>query len=191
MRAQLISGVLLLSLAAPAAVALQAQSLADIARKEEERRKAIKTPAKVYTNQNIASLPPVSGGSLAASDTVPANAGADKTDADKAAAGDEQKVSAPDPSKDQAYWHNRMQALQTQVDRDESYSAALQTRINALTTDFVNRDDPVQRAAIDRERQKALAELDRLKKAIVDEKKAIGDLEEEARRAGVPPGWLR
>jgi len=36
-----------------------------------------------------------------------------------------------------------------------------------------------------------LTELDRLKKQIVDDQKAITDIEEEARRAGVPPGWLR
>ena len=41
------------------------------------------------------------------------------------------------------------------------------------------------------ERQKALAELDRMKKAAAADAKAIADLEEEARRAGVPPGWLR
>jgi hypothetical protein len=44
---------------------------------------------------------------------------------------------------------------------------------------------------IERDRQKALAELARLKQAILDGKKAVGTLEEEARRAGVPPGWLR
>ena len=48
-----------------------------------------------------------------------------------------------------------------------------------------------QRAVIDRNRQRALGELDRLKKAIEGSKKAIADLEEEARRASVPPGWLR
>jgi len=36
-----------------------------------------------------------------------------------------------------------------------------------------------------------VAELDRLKKQLLADKKAIADLEEEARRAGVPPGWLR
>jgi hypothetical protein len=84
-----------------------------------------------------------------------------------------------------------MQALQTQLDHDQSFADALQVKINALTTDFVNRDDPAQKAAIERERTKALADLDRLKKAMVDDKKAIADLEEDARRAGVPPGWLR
>jgi len=68
---------------------------------------------------------------------------------------------------------------------------AIQTRVNALSTDFVNRDDPIQRAGIERDRQKAMAEMDRLKKSVEDTKKGIADLEEEARRAGVPPGWLR
>ena len=68
---------------------------------------------------------------------------------------------------------------------------AVQTRINSLTADFVNRDDPAQRILIERDRQKSIAELSRLTKAIADGKKSIADLGEEARRAGVPPGWLR
>jgi len=68
---------------------------------------------------------------------------------------------------------------------------ALQSRINALTTDFVNRDDPAQRAKIDLDRRAALAELERVRAEIVARQKAIGDLEEDGRRAGVPPGWLR
>jgi hypothetical protein len=71
------------------------------------------------------------------------------------------------------------------------FAEALQTRINSLSADFVNRDDPAQQAVIARDRQRSLGELDRLKKAIEDGRKAIAGLEEEARRAGVPPGWLR
>ena len=93
--------------------------------------------------------------------------------------------------RDQAYWGGRMKDLRTQLDRDQIFADALQTRVNSLTADFVNRDDPAQRAGIERDRQRALAELERLKKAIEAGKKAIADLEEEARRAGVPPGWLR
>ena len=36
---------------------------------------------------------------------------------------------------------------------------ALQSRVNALSTDFVNRDDPFQRAKIAEDRQKALSEM--------------------------------
>ena len=46
-------------------------------------------------------------------------------------------------------------------------------------------------AAISADRQKALAELDRTQKAVAADTKAIAALDEEARRAGVPPGWLR
>ena len=68
---------------------------------------------------------------------------------------------------------------------------ALQSQINALWADFTARDDPAQRALIGANRQKALDELDRCRAQQVQLDKAILDIEEEARRAGVPPGWLR
>jgi ATP-dependent exoDNAse (exonuclease V) alpha subunit len=77
------------------------------------------------------------------------------------------------------------------LSRAQVFGEALQSRINALTTDFVNRDDPSQRNAIAAERQKALAELDRVKQEIVDHQKAISTIQDEARRAGVPAGWVR
>ena len=61
----------------------------------------------------------------------------------------------------------------------------------ALTADFSARDDPAQRAQIGRDKQKAFDEQNRLKTVIVNDRKAISDLEDEARKAGVPAGWLR
>jgi hypothetical protein len=84
-----------------------------------------------------------------------------------------------------------MKELQAALQRDQTYADALQSRINALTTDFVNRDDPAQRAVIAADRQKAIVELERLKTQIEDDRAAVAALQEEARRAGVPPGWLR
>ena len=84
-----------------------------------------------------------------------------------------------------------MKELQAQLSRDQTFADALQTRINSLSADFVNRDDPAQRTAISADRDRAAKELDALKKAIEQDKKAIADLEEEARRANVPAGWLR
>ncbi len=75
--------------------------------------------------------------------------------------------------------------------RNEMFAVALQTRINSLTNDFSARDDPYQRAQISQERVKAIQELDRLKTDVEMSKKKMADIEEEARRAGVPPGWLR
>ena len=84
-----------------------------------------------------------------------------------------------------------MKALKDKLARDTTFADALQTKVNSLTTDVVNRDDPAQRAIVERDRQKAVADLARLNQDVTAGKKAIADLQEEARRAGVPPGWLR
>ena len=121
---------------------LRAQSLADIAKKEEERRKKLPAPAKVYTNKDLAAVP--AGPPPSTTATEPASvapAAADSAKVDKVDKG---------PVKDQAYWSGRRKALQDKLDRDQSFLLALQTRINSLAADFVNRDDPVQRAAIER-----------------------------------------
>ena len=179
----LIPALLTIVALGTASASLAGQTLADVARKEEERRKTVKATGKTYTNKDLGTLPP--GTPAPPPPATPA------TPADADRAKDTDKPGDKEPVKDQAYWAGRMKELQTQVQRDQTYVDALQTRVNSLATDFVNRDDPAQRAVLTGERQKALGELDRLKKQIEAGKKAIADLEEEARRANVPPGWLR
>jgi hypothetical protein len=181
----------------PGAVPTRAQTLADVAREEEARRKEIRRPSKVYTNKDLASVPRLAEPSPA----TPNQADVAK---DKPAAKDEKAVAdgagavkdaangaAKEKPKDQAYWSARMKELELQLDRDKVLNDAMQSRINALTADFSARDDPFQRAKIGADRQRALEELERLRKAIANDQKAIADLQEEARRASVPPGWLR
>jgi hypothetical protein len=180
-----------------AARLVRAQSLADVAKKEEERRKAVPAPAKVYTNKDLsappAGSPPPSSGTSSSTASTPSTASTAPTDSPKDAKG----PSADKPekeagqTKDEKYWSGRLKELRDKLDRDTSFADALQTKVNSLTADFVNRDDPAQRAIIERDRQKALAQLGALQKDIANGKKAIADLLEEARRAGVPPGWLR
>jgi len=174
-----------------AIVPLHAQSLADVARHEQERRKTIKKPSKVLTNKDLAAAP--AGSIPAPGDTTP-SAG----DATPAAAGKEGQAPAADsakkpaePAKDQAYWSGRFKDLQTQISRNESFAVAMQSRINALANEYTNQGDGVRQKAIEADRLKAIDELNRLKKEIEDNKKALADLQEDARRAGVPPGWLR
>jgi hypothetical protein len=179
----------LLALAAPR---LAAQSLGDVAKKEEDRRKHLKEPAKVLTNKDLNAPPPTSAPPPAAAPAANAatdaakNAGKDSKDAK-----DAKDAKDKEPAKDEAYWRGRLKSLQQAMDRNQTYAEALQTRINALNADFVNRDDPAQRAVIANDRQRATTELNRLKDQIQQDKKALADLQEEARRAGVPPGWLR
>jgi hypothetical protein len=185
-----------------------AQSLADVARKEEARRKNVPEAGKVYTNKDLKPVPQTAPPAAAADakpdepkadDSKGADAkAADSKSDDKAAAKSSEKPAddkgppaKAEPAKDQAYWSGRLKALQEQLARDEQYLAAMQSRINGLTADFINRDDPAQKRVLEQERLRAIAELDRLKQVVPKDKKAIDDLHEEARRAGVPPGWLR
>jgi hypothetical protein len=187
---RLAAGLSVLFLAG-SATALGGQTLADVAKKEEARRKEVKEPAKTYTNKDL--IPAPSTATEAAPAAIPPTADAATKDAKaKKDAEDKDKADKDKgPAKDQKYWAGRVKELRTQLDRDQTYADALQTKINSLATDFVNRDDPAQRAQIARDKQKAMDELNRLKAAIQNDKKAISDLEEEARKAGVPPGWLR
>jgi hypothetical protein len=164
-----------------------AQSLADVARAEEARRKTVKKTAKVYTNGDL--KPDITATPPSTPPAVPA-AGEPSTQVPAVNLPGGKAEPLP-PEKDPAYWSGRMNAARAALERSRVFADALQSRINALNTDFVNRDDPAQRAQIETERQKALAELDRVKKEIAEQTKAISDIEEEARKAGVPPGWLR
>lgn len=182
-RAQsIVAAVLCLAGVTMIAPPARAQSLADVAKKEEDRRKATAAPTKVYTNKDLnqaaaGSPPPPPAAKPGADADADAKSKAAKTDDDK--------------PKDQAYWAGRLKALQDAQQRDQNYADAMQTRVNALTTELSNRGDPGQRIFINRDLQKAATELANLNKGLEATKKAITDLYEEARRAGVPPGWLR
>lgn len=170
----------------------EAQSLGDVARDAAARRTS-SGAGKVYTN---ASLPQVAAPPAAAA--APAQSptdGAKPSSADAAAAKkDEPKKDEgkkDEAKKDEAYWRGRVTALRDAKARAESFAEALQSRINALSNDFVNRDDPAQRNVIATDRQKAIDELARVQKEIQEHAKAMDDLQTEARRAGAPAGWLR
>ena len=166
------------------AASASAQSLADVARKEEARRKHVAKPARVLTNKDLKPsefpIPP------AGSDQTAPAGDAAKPDAQKPADETEEQL-----ARDEQTWRDRMAKARADLEHSEMYLDALQSKINALWADFTSRDDPAQRAAIETDRKKALAEFDRVKQEVQDRKKAIDDLEEEARKAGVPPGWLR
>ena len=162
------------------AIFAQAPSLVDLALKEQERRKALKgTATKVYSDKDL----PKSGTPVVASavPTTPTAVPPEPTPVE----------AKPDDQKDEAWWRARIAQAREAQRRAEVFAEALQSRINALSTDVVNRDDPYQRAKIADNRLKALAELQRVTSEIEQSKKEITDIEEEARRANVPPGWLR
>ena len=169
--------------------AIAGQSLADVARKEADRRKTTGSGGRVYTNNSL----PKDPGTPATAPAAPGPASTPAASAPPAGAppgGEAQPAAAGAPTTEEE-WRKKIAGEREALSRAQIFSEALQSRINALTTDFVNRDDPAQRTAIAAERQKALAELDRVKQEISDRQKSITAIQEEARRAGVPAGWVR
>lgn len=163
--------------------------MGDIAKQEEQRRKDVKPAPKVYTNKDLGA--PIS--SATPEDSKPSSdQAASAPAADKARdSGPKDAAKEDGPVKDQKYWSSRRKELEAKLDRDRVLADAMQSRINGLTADFAARSDPAQRAVIEADRKRALSELDGLQKGIKDDQKALTDFDEEARKAAVPPGWLR
>jgi len=176
-----------------ASPAASGQTLGEVAKKEADRRKAQPQTGKVYTNKDL----PASAQKPATAN--PSTESPAQTPTDPVAAATEQKAEdgkAPGDKpqgdqKDQAYWKNRMATAREELRRSEMFAEALQTRVNTLNKDFSSRDNPAQRSAIGADRTEALNELTRVKQDVERGKKQIADIEEEARKAGVPPGWVR
>lgn len=165
--------------------------LAQVAKEEEARRKAVRKPAKVYTNNDL--RPDFSGGGTPPSITTPVSGNASPSNVTPGVPSVNLPggTAPPAPSQGQAYWEGRIKDAREAVTRSQMFLDSLQSRINALQTDFVNRDDPAQRAKIEADRKAALAEFERVKKELDENTKKITAIEDEARRAGVPAGWLR
>jgi hypothetical protein len=179
---RIVAGTVVVIVLGRGVAAAQAPPLAEVARQEQERRKSIPPPAKVLTNNDLPKVmtPPPQAAPPAepaktenAPDAAPAEAG------------------RKDEPKGEDWWRARINEPRERLHRDEVLLDALRARVNGLTSDFVGRDDPYQRARIADDRQKAIIEMDRVRAEVVDLKKRIDDIEEEARRSGVPPGWLR
>lgn len=177
-------GIVWLAIATP----VVGQSLADVARAEAARRKTIKGEAKVYTNEDLHGAdggPPPTPPAAPPASAPATGAGA------KPAAAPGAKPAAAEPVKDEKYWRDRLGSARDALQRSQTFADALQSQINGLYTEFVNMSDPAQRALIEQKRLAAIAEQDRVKADIVKLTKAVADIEDEARRANVPAGWLR
>ncbi len=161
----------------------QTASLADVARAEEARRKTARQATRKLTNASLTAAdgsvqetPSTSAGSVA----NPAGRPADEPD-EPTQAGEK---------KDQAYWSKRISQARTELDRSQTVAESMQTRLNVLAADIVNLDFPA-RGVAEQQRNKLRVEFERVKKEIEQRTKEIATIEDEARRANVPPGWLR
>jgi TolA-binding protein len=160
-----------------------ATNLADIARKEALRRQLTERSVGSFTNQD---LPPVT-------ETAPVSVPAAETPAPPPAAAPAavEAPAKPDPKTTEEYWRKRIADARSSLERNQVLADAMQSRINGLNTDVVNIDDPFQQGQLRNQLTRALTELDRLNKQIAADTQSIKDIQTEARKQRIPPGWVR
>lgn len=156
-------------------------TLGEASMREAVRRQRM-APATRVINDETVGPPPVRA--------VPTEPDVAVTDPAAAAAAGARPEAKPE-LKDPAWWRARMAAAREALERDRLLVTALESRVAALATDIVNRDDPAQRALLVAARIAAIEELERMQKQVMADEAAILEIEEDARKAGVPPGWLR
>jgi hypothetical protein len=171
-------------------------SLAEISQREALRRSLTPKSVASYSNENMRpDLFPVRAtqADVVATSEVAATSGAGATSASTTAdaAAPTSEVAVTNPALDEKAWRARIAQARATMDRDQGLVEAMQSRINSLQNDVINRDDPAQQGALRQTLAKALSELERLKGQVAADQKAIADIQAEARRLNVPPGWVR
>jgi hypothetical protein len=164
-------------------LAVPPKSLAEASAREAFRRSTAPKTKVVLTNAGLPQSALVSGAAV----TPPPAATTDASASAKPAGAPTEKTE----KHDETWWRKRMSSAREQLSINQKSAEDLQTRINALQRDVVNRDNPQQAAKLREDLQKAITTLDATKLQIEADQKAIVAIQDEARRADVPAGWVR
>ncbi|MBN2338132.1 MAG: hypothetical protein JXP48_06285 [Acidobacteria bacterium] len=166
------------------AVALQAQSLGDLAKKEKERREAI-GQVRVITGEEAAQYSTGQPEEPAAAESAPP---AEKEAATGAAADPDEPVDFE--GRPESFWRKTMAEARLEVKDLERERDTLILKINQLQDQFYKQSDGFHRESIQRELQKSYYLQDLNKENLAKAKDALEDLEKEARKSGALPGWI-
>jgi len=164
------------------------QSLGDLANKEGERRKEIKSE-KVITDEEAAKYKE-SSLTTNTSEQPPAKS----ESGNKVSPANKETPESDEPvdfeGKTESYWRKTMAEARQKVKELEDQATAITLKINTLQNDFYREDNGFKREGIQRELQKSYYEQDKIKEDLAKAKDALQDLEKEGRKSGAPPGWL-
>ena len=172
-----------------------AQSLADMANKEKERRKKIEQTPEVITNDRISEY---AGGSVSTVKPIAlpsAKTDSKESEGDGETSGKGEKVDPNEPvdfqGRPESYWRETMSSARKKVKDLEDEANILTLRLNDLQTQYYNAGDGFKQESVQREIQKTYYEQDLNKENLAKAKDELEDLEKDARKSGALPGWLR
>ncbi len=161
--------------------------LVKLKKEEEERRKKLKKPKLTVNNANINTIKvPIKKYSFIQMEPVEG----DEQEKDKSKT-KEKKKKPIDPKKTREYWQELKKKLEFDIRTLEEKVRNDQLRLNKMYSDYYSMSLPFQRINIKDQIDKfsGLLEEDKLK--LQNLKKEMDSLADKARKAGVPPGWIR
>jgi len=165
-------------------MAFAKDDLVEMQKKEAKRRKKIKKSVLKITDYNINSLSNKSQkkvGRLSGSVSLKSNAtiiNNSEEENDRSGRGKE-------------YWKSEKLRLESSIRFYEKREKDLMLNLNKLSSDYLIVDFPPAKNRIKLDMEKTRAEINKVKKKIPFLKKQLEVLLENARKAGIPPGWLR
>jgi hypothetical protein len=170
--------VLMTMTIALAASVATAQSLVDVAKKEKQRRDKNKTDSKhVITDRELAGsyrgFPAATTARASSDDSAPG-----ATAPDGAGAKDEKTDGQQDETKTQDYWQKRVKGSKDKI-------AKLEEKLNS------NDWGDGQRMNVDPRGSTNLGDRQKVEQDLAAARSELDAIQAEARRAGVPPGWVR
>jgi len=167
---------------------LSAQSLADLAKQEKERRAKVTTDTKVITNNARAK-------EAGTTEAEPPAAKQPDKGVDPLDGKPKSDKQADDEPKDlfgrtESFWRQTFSDARKRVKDLEDESRVLQLKINDLQNKFYSESSGFKQQDIQREIQKSFYEQDQNKQNLAKAKAELQQLEVEARKSGALPGWI-
>ncbi len=190
--AAILHTVLLISIASFA----YSQSLADLAKKERDRREEIENGTKVITNEEVTRYQDgaVTTGPSSSESGPEADSRARDSEGAKEAQSSSTEPESDEPvdfqGRPESFWRTTMVEARQKVKDLENEANVLVLKLNDLQMQFYREDDGFRREGIQREINKTFYEQDLNKENLANAKDALRDLEKEARRSGALPGWI-
>lgn len=157
----------------------QQPSLADVARKETERRRNVKAPSKVYTNSDLPKPAPTMVTEVkeaGAKDAVPASGEKDQAEPPVAAVEGADKAAA-----DLGQWAQKVADARERLEEARKMVDELQKRVNDLSMAHINEPSYEKKGPLLAERDRAAAELADATAKLAAETKSYTELELQAR----------
>jgi len=158
--------------------------LVDLKKKEKQRKKNLKKPSLVITNDNIGKLK-FKNSRYTLIEVVSGK----KTEPGT------QQIAAlkkpPSRDREKEYWQSMKNNLESQIAKLKETVNELQLNLNKLHTDHLIMDLPYQKAALKKQIDQLSPKLNANKENLKNLQQELAALPDKARKAGIPPGWIR